>query len=35
MKVDFGHWTQEKGLVGMKKLPKLKQTGLKKKPYKS
>jgi len=34
MKVDFGHWTPEEGLVEMKKLPELKPSDLKKKPYK-
>ena len=35
MKVNFRHWTPEKGLEEMRKLLKLKQTGLKKKLYKS
>ena len=35
MKVEFGVWTLEKGVEEMKKLPKLKQTELKKIQYKS
>jgi len=35
MKADFRHWTLEKGLEEMKKLPKLQQTKLKKIPHRS